>query len=95
MLPPERRLGRIMELIEAGKYFTVFAGRQTGKTTSAQWLTDHYNAGSRYAAVWFDLETARDNPDPKSAFNTVLNKLDMGIQQALPDDRVSRGAARH
>ena len=35
MLPPERRLGRIMELIERGKYFTLHAGRQTGKTTSA------------------------------------------------------------
>lgn len=83
MLPPERRLGRIMQLIDDGKYFTVYAGRQTGKTTSAQWLTAHYNAGDRFSAVWFDLETARDNPDPTTAFRTVLNKLDMGVQQAL------------
>ncbi len=84
MLPPERRLGRVMELIGRGKYFTLHAGRQTGKTTSAQWLTDHYNAGTRFCAVWFDLQTARDQPDPAKAFATVLSKLDAGVQQALP-----------
>ena len=45
MLPPERRLGRVMELVDDGKYFTLHAGRQTGKATSAQRLADHYNAG--------------------------------------------------
>jgi hypothetical protein len=85
MLPPERRLGRVMELIERGKFFTLHAGRQTGKTTSAQWLTEHYNAGERYRAVWFDLETARDEPDPATAFRAVLAMLDMGVQRMLPD----------
>ncbi len=51
MLPPERRLGRVMELINDGLYFTLQAGRQTGKTTSAQWLTDYYNRGERFQAV--------------------------------------------
>ncbi len=94
MLPPERRLGRVMELVEEGKYFTLHAGRQTGKTTSAQWLAEHYNAGERYRAVWFDLETARDQPDPARAFVTVLSKLDMGVKQALPDLGVPAERAR-
>ena len=85
MLPPDRRLGRIVELIDDGKYFTLHAGRQTGKTTSAQWLTEHYNAGERYRAVWFDLQTARDEPDPAKAFATVLVKLDLTVKRALPD----------
>lgn len=85
MLPPERRLGRVLELIGRGKYFTLHAGRQTGKTTSAQWLTDHYNRGTTNSAVWFDLQTARDEPDPAKAFVTVLDKLDAGVEQALPD----------
>jgi hypothetical protein len=85
MLPPERRLGRVMELIDAGRYFTLHAGRQTGKTTSAQWLAEHYNAGTHYAAVWFDLQTARDQPDPAEAFRTVLDVLDLGVEQGLPD----------
>jgi hypothetical protein len=94
MLPPERRLGRIMELIDDGKYFTVHAGRQTGKTTSAQWLAKHYNAGERYRAVWFDLQIARDEPDPAQAFSAVLDKLDMGVEQMLPDVGVPLGRAR-
>jgi hypothetical protein len=85
MLPPERRLGRIMELIDDGKYFTLHAGRQTGKTTSAQWLTAHYNAGDQLRAVWFDLQVARDQPDPARAFPLVLDMLDIGVQQMLPD----------
>src|SRR5580704_16717967 len=85
MLPPERRLGRVMELIEDGKYFTLHAGWQTGKTTSAQWLVEHYNAGDRFRAIWVDLETARDDPDPAAAFQAVLDKLDQAVERTLPD----------
>ena len=84
MLPPERRLGRVMELIDGGKYFTLHAGWQTGKTTSAQWLVEHYNAGERLRAVWIDVETAREEPDPTSAFRTVLNNFDHAIKRDLP-----------
>src|SRR3954471_23689144 len=85
MLPPERRLGRVMELVDDGKFFTLHAGRQTGKTTSAQWLADHYNAGERYRAIWVDIETARERPDPAAAFRTLLTKLDMTVSRTLPD----------
>src|SRR5216684_1310360 len=85
MLPPERRLGRVMELIDDGKYFTLHAGRQTGKTTSARWLAHHYNAGDRYRAIWVDVQTAREEPDPAAAFRTVLEKLDSAVQRSLPD----------
>jgi hypothetical protein len=94
MLPPERRLGRVRELIDDGKYFTLHAGRQTGKTTSAQWLAAHYNAGERYRAVWFDLETARDKPEPSLAFRPLLAKLDMGVKQMLSDVGAPAGRER-
>lgn len=84
MLPPERRLGRVMDLIEDGRDFTLHAGRQTGKTTSAQWLVDHYNAGERYCALWVDLQVAREKPEPESAFRTILNKLDDSVRSWLP-----------
>lgn len=45
MLPPERRLGRPMELIEQARWFVLAAGRQTGKTTSLRWLAEHYKTG--------------------------------------------------
>jgi hypothetical protein len=84
MLPPERRLADVLDLIDNGAYFTLQAGRQTGKTTSAQWLVDHYNLGERFSAVWVDVETAREQPAPALAFRTVLNKLDDAVRQALP-----------
>jgi hypothetical protein len=85
MLPPERRLTRVMELIDGGKYFTLHAGRQTGKTTSARWLVRHYNATSRVRAVWVDLQTAREQSDPATAFATVRDELDMSVARTLPD----------
>jgi hypothetical protein len=85
MLPPERRLHRILELIERGKYFTLHAGRQTGKTTSAQWLADHYNAGSERCALWIDLQGAREQPDPARAFVTALNAFDRAVESTFPD----------
>ncbi len=85
MLPPERRLGRIMQLIEEHKYFTLQSGRQTGKTTSAQWLIKHYNAGERYRAIWVDIQTAGEDPDPTSAFRTVIEKFDHAVKTTLRD----------
>ena len=67
MLPPERRLGRIQQLIAERKYFTLHAGRQTGKTTSLMWLERHLNESGRWRALWVDLEIAREQPDPAAA----------------------------
>ena len=36
MLPLERRLGRVMEIIDDGRYFTLHAGRQTGRRRGGQ-----------------------------------------------------------
>jgi len=75
MLPPERRLGRVMRLIEDHKYFTLTAGWQTGKTTSAKWLEKHLNATGQWRAMWVDLETAREQSDPVKGFRTILHKF--------------------
>lgn len=94
MLPPGDRLGRVLELIEAGKYFTLHAGRQTGKTTSAQWLVEHLNREGELRAIWVDVQTAREKADPAVAFKTVLNNLDWAIQMALSDVGVPADRAR-
>jgi len=85
MLPPERRLGRVMELIEQGRYFTLHAGRQTGKTTSARWLVKHYNAGTDRRAIWVDVQTAREQPDVKAAMRTILTELQYALERNLPE----------
>ncbi len=51
MLSPEDRLQHVMRLVDEHKYFTVHAGRQTGKTTLSRWMVDHLNAGSKYRTL--------------------------------------------
>jgi hypothetical protein len=85
MLPPERRLGPVQQLIEERKYFTLHAGRQTGKTTSLMWLETHLNASGRWRAVWVDLETAREQPDPAAALSTVLENIDSALGLEHPE----------
>jgi hypothetical protein len=80
MLPPERRLGPVQQLIEERKYFTLHAGRQTGKTTSLMWLERHLNASGRWRAVWVDLETAREQPDPAATLSIVLTIIDRALR---------------
>lgn len=76
MIPPERRLADVLELIEEHRFFTLTAGRQTGKTTSCFWLEEHLNETGSWRALWVDVQTAREQPDPTKAFRTILGKLD-------------------
>jgi hypothetical protein len=84
MLPPERRLGRVLELIDDRKYFTLHSGRQTGKTTCAFWLVDHLNAAGRYQAAWVDLQTAREQPELDRALPIILSELDRATMRDHP-----------
>jgi hypothetical protein len=83
MIPPGRRLGRVLELIEQEKYFVLRAGRQTGKTTSAQWLVGHLRKTGRYEALWVDLQRVREQADPLLAFRTLFGTLALA-QRTLP-----------
>jgi len=85
MLPPERRLGRVRRLIDDHKYFTLTAGWQTGKTTSAQWLEDQLNATGNWRAMWVDVETAREQPDPVKGFRTILGCVFDVCMRVHPD----------
>jgi hypothetical protein len=84
MVPPERRLGPALELIDEGKYFTLTAGRQTGKTTSLRWLLTHYREVGTAAAIWADLQVAREERDPAVAFDAILRSLDWSVETYLP-----------
>jgi hypothetical protein len=93
MLPPERRLGRVMELVDDGKYFTLVAGRQTGKTTSARWLVHHYRAGQRFRAIWVDVQEAREQPDPAKAFRGEYAVANPIYREVIP--RALTSVAQH
>lgn len=85
MLPPERRLGDVMELIEEHKFFTFTAGRQTGKTTSGMWIEEHLNKTGAWRALWVDIQEAREQPDPAKAFRTLLGELGRVCGLVHPD----------
>ena len=85
MLSPEPRFRHVMRLVDERKYFTLHAGRQTGKSTSARWLVDRYNAGDRYRALWLDIQTAREQPDLAAAFRTILTKVELVLQMYWPE----------
>jgi len=84
MLPPERRLGRVMELVAQERYFTLHAGRQMGKTTSALWLMDRLEHDGRLVPLWVDLMPARGTEDPAEAFRAVLDQFDSALESWLP-----------
>ncbi|HRI67581.1 MAG TPA: endonuclease NucS [Polyangium sp.] len=85
MLPPERRLGEVMQLIEQHKYFTLTAGRQTGKTTCGMWIEAHLNKTGQWRALWVDIQEAREQPDPTKTFRTLLGKIDRVCRLVHPD----------
>ncbi|MEM9457431.1 MAG: ATP-binding protein [Myxococcota bacterium] len=94
MLPPQRRLGHMLELVDEHRFFTLHAGRQVGKTTSARWLVKHQNAGERFCALWVDIQDARELPDPAEAFELVLDDFDRAVARDLPGLAVPSGSAR-
>ena len=79
MLPPERRLGHVLALIESRRYFTLHAGRQTGKTTSAMWLAEHLEGTGQWHALWVDLETARETPDVGEAMTAIFAAFERAL----------------
>ena len=85
LLSPEPRFRGVMELIDEEKYFTLHAGRQTGKSTSAQWLVKWYNAGDTYRALWIDIQTAREQTDSVRAFRAILSKIELALQMYWPN----------
>ncbi len=66
MLPAERRLGAVLELVEREQYFVVHAARQTGKTTSMRALAAALRERG-VAAVHASLESSRRIDDLESA----------------------------
>lgn len=90
MLPPERRLDKVLDLIARNKYFVFHAGRQTGKTTSLMWLETHLpTVGKR--ALRVDMQLARDDPDPREAFAVAFERLGKSLRVPRDGLRAAEG----
>ncbi len=85
MLPPDGRLGRVLKFIAQEKFLTLYAGRQTGKTTSLLWLERHLNSEGKVRALWVDVQTAREKPSVAQVMPILLQQLDLAIRDAAPE----------
>ncbi len=84
MIPPERRLGRVMKLIGDRKYFTLHAGRQTGKSTCIQWLEKYLNELGRVRAICVDIEAAGGTLDAAQAIHRIFDSFQKLPESAFP-----------
>jgi type II secretory pathway predicted ATPase ExeA len=86
MLPPQRRLPDLEDLIGQKLYFVVHAPRQTGKTTIFRALARTLAAGRRYAAVHASCEAgAVAGGDVEGGISAVLRSIERQAQ-ILPED---------
>ncbi|KAK3604920.1 hypothetical protein CHS0354_000583 [Potamilus streckersoni] len=75
-IDPLRRihLKEIEELIEQERYFVLHAPRQTGKTTCMYALMRHFNAGTKYRALYVNIEAAQAmREDVEGAMHSIVS----------------------
>src|SRR5262245_6225594 len=87
MLPPERRLPGVRDLIDQEQYFVLHAPRQTGKTTCVRALARSLTAAGRYAALVATCETGQAvGGRLEEGIATVLDALDLAARVDLPQE---------
>lgn len=86
MLPPERRLPAIRELIDAKQYFVIHAPRQSGKTTLVLALAERLLAEELYTAVCASCETGQSaGGDVERGISAVIQGIALRTAD-LPED---------
>src|SRR5215210_423047 len=87
MLPPERRLPGVRDLIDQEHYFVIHAPRQVGKTTCFHTLARQLTAEGRYAALLTSCEAGQIlTPDLESSVAAILDTLIQDSEEYLPED---------
>jgi hypothetical protein len=86
MLPPERRLPNLRDLVERKLYFVVHAPRQSGKTTCFESFAHALTDEGRFAAVVASCETGQTaGGDVERAVSTVLRSIERRASE-LPSE---------
>jgi AAA+ ATPase superfamily predicted ATPase len=83
MIPPERRLGQVRELIDRAAFFVIHAPRQTGKTTLIRALSRKLTKEGKYAALTVSLESLTRR-SVKEMIPQLLRQLIESAEQQLP-----------
>ena len=86
MLPPERRLGTICDVIDARSYFVLHAPRQVGKTTALMNLARTLTDEGRYAALMASMEPGEPfSDDIATAEGAILSGWRATAEAFLPE----------
>lgn len=87
MIPPERRIPAVSDLVERGLYFVVHAPRQSGKTTCFRTLAHSLTADGGYTALLTSCETGQKlEPDIEASIAAVLETLRIMAEGSLPPE---------
>ncbi len=87
MVDTSGKLAQIMQLIEAGEYFTINRPRQFGKTTTLALLTKQLNQCADYLALSISFEGIGDAPftNEQTFAPALLRLLARSSKWAMPD----------
>ncbi|MGA1866909.1 MAG: AAA-like domain-containing protein [bacterium] len=70
-------------MVEKGKYFTIWAPRQAGKTTYFKLLIEEINKGSEYFALWISFEGSRSISSKEKFYNSLKISIFDEINQKV------------
>jgi hypothetical protein len=91
MLPPERRLPRVQELVAQGHYFVVHAPRQSGKTTLFRSFAERLTAEGEVAALLVSCERAQAaGGDVDRGVEAILRTIEQRAERLPPELRPPR-----
>jgi hypothetical protein len=87
MLPPERRLPKVRELVDRALYFVLHAPRQTGKTTTVRALARSLTAEGSYAALVASCEVGQVRAERfEEGLAGVLDSIRQAARLDLPEE---------
>ena len=86
MLPPERRLLGVRELIDEHRYFVLHAPRQVGKSTAMLSLGDQLTREGTYASVMVSVEAGVPYEDLEQAVPAILGAWRARAENRLPPE---------
>ncbi|HBL26754.1 MAG TPA: polyketide biosynthesis operon protein CyrO [Acidobacteria bacterium] len=87
MLPPERRLPGVRDLIDQEQYYVIHAPRQTGKTTSVRALARSLTAEGRYAALVASCEVGQAvRTSLEEGVAAVVDSIRLAARVDLPEE---------